>query len=305
MGATLQTEADIVALVSAVRTARAARDRATAKTLAGTLARRHRVYALPHCLSADDDRYGPVPPHLTVFGPRGYPAGCPPDTFHFKLNLCADACHEWDEVISCCGATAVFNRRVASLPRFRRRVCGSTYPAFGKRSIIGLGKMTNHQRQTAVMLYVYGFGSRCMVLTAPFRCPMLRAITLVQVLLLGMGNLRPLTEQEAYQTFTVVGREVYKALSALRALVVRYKRRRAEPDWRAYPDHVQSPDPDESTDTADTLPHEANPPVDNAKALHVVHHCSMQCSLSPRHTFMHAGPSAVPTFGEDSTGGLR
>ena len=61
-GGTRQTEDDVVGLLRAIRAARG-RPRTV---LVQTLARRHGVYPFPHCLSADDDRYGSVPRYFVV-----------------------------------------------------------------------------------------------------------------------------------------------------------------------------------------------------------------------------------------------
>jgi hypothetical protein len=85
-GARPQREEDVVALLHEIRAAAAARDHRLRKRLVATLARRHRLYPLPHCLSRDDDRHGAFPPHLRVEEPAGYFAMAPADSFHFKLN---------------------------------------------------------------------------------------------------------------------------------------------------------------------------------------------------------------------------
>ena len=111
------------------------------------------------------------------------------------------------------------------------------------------------------MMYVYGLGSKAAILDRHFRAPALEALQLLQVLLLAMGDLRPLTKAEAHQAFNVAGPKLFAALSKLRGLVVRHKRRRNDPGWRMAPDALQARDPDESTDTAATADHEQHPPV--------------------------------------------
>jgi hypothetical protein len=245
-----------------LREYRAAQSRVARMEIAATMKRRHHLYPFPHALSADNDRYGPCPPNLQVPSPEGFFNTVRPDVFHFKLNVAKYTIATLDEAIMCSPrALHMFEARVATLGRFRTRRSGRLYPHFTTK-LVGLKKQTCHQRLASLMYYIYGLGSGCSILVTGFRQPALDVVNLSVTLLLAMSNLRPVTRREAHQLFTVVGRELFKALSRLRAVVVRLKRRRAEPEWRMQPDKLLARDSSSAaSDTASTMSEEDNPPV--------------------------------------------
>ena len=258
MGATCQAEDDVTALL---REYRAAPNRRAAAEVAATLKRRHRMYPFPHALSSDDDRYGPCPPNIQLPSSYGFFSTIRSEVFHFKLNFTKYTCLALDDAILCSGrARYSFEDRVAELGRFRTRLSGRLYQR-STQALIGLAKQTCHQRQAFMMYYVYGLGSQCLILTPALRAPALRVITFSQTLLIAMCDLRPLSRREAHQGFTVAGRELFKALSQLRAVIVRDKRRQADPDWRMPADALLARDEEETTDTAATASEEDNHPV--------------------------------------------
>ena len=258
MGGTAQTEEDVVHQLHAIDAAPSSKIR-TERTK--TLARRHRVYALGHCLSKDDDAYGAIHPNLVVPHPRGYFAFLDPDAFHYKHNLCGYIIDELHDAVACnSGALDVLVGRWRRLARFRKASSGRLLAVPKASNILAGKKLTCHERQACLTVLPYGFGSQCLVLGPAWREPVLKVIRLGQAHVLGMCDQRPLTCQEARMIFVNAGRELYRSLSAVRALVVKHKRHPRKQDWRMPPDILWGRDSAES-DTADTAPEEKCPLV--------------------------------------------
>ena len=113
-----------------------------------TLARRHRVYALGHCLSKDDDAYGAIHPNLAVPHPRGYFAFLDPDAFHYKHNLCGYIIDELHDAVACnSGALDVLVGRWRRLARFRKASSGRLLAVPKASNILAGKKLTCHERQ--------------------------------------------------------------------------------------------------------------------------------------------------------------
>lgn len=175
------------------------------------------------------------------------------------------------------GAVSIFEDRLKKIRGKFRFPSGTKCHDF-TRPLVDLAKLTCKQRQHAIMLYPYGLGSQGKVLRPEFRQVALRVVNLAHVVLIAMSNLRPLTTTEAHQSFTVAGRELFLALSKLRYLTLKFKRRLRDPTWRAAPDHLESCDSMESDDTEDTQDHEKHEMVS------ICHVFLLSCSSASLHS---------------------
>lgn len=111
------------------------------------------------------------------------------------------------------------------------------------------------------MYYPHALGSQCLVLPEELRAPAMRAMRLVQVMLIAMGNARPLTRREAKMVFCACGRQLFLVLSELNRLTTKLRIARNRRGRGRVRLHVSVPrDPLETDATADTASEEDNPP---------------------------------------------
>ena len=185
-----------------------------------------------------------------------------PDVFHWKHNVTSYALAELDQCIGFCTSAGknLVQARFLAHPTFRTKVAGAPYHRFGV-SPVGLKKMTCHERCAAIMYYPHALGSQCLVLPEELRAPAMRAMRLVQVMLIAMGNARPLTRREAKMVFCACGRQLFLVLSELNRLTTELRIARNRRGRGRVRLHVSVPrDPLETDATADTASEEDNPP---------------------------------------------
>lgn len=96
-----QLESDVLSLLHEIRRLHGLGLKKEAKQVVVTLARRHRMYPLPHCLSSDSDRIGRCPEGLILPTPEGMFSVMKPDSFHFKHNLAKYCLTEIDSALKC------------------------------------------------------------------------------------------------------------------------------------------------------------------------------------------------------------
>ena len=185
-----------------------------------------------------------------------------PDLFHWKHNVTSYILKELNACIRCSTTDAqnLVQARFLALPTFRTKFGGTAYHKFGV-SPVGLKKMTCHERCAAVMLYPYALGSRCLVLPTGLRAPAMEAMRLGQVMLVAIGNARPLTNQEARAVFVACGRRLFVVLGELhfRTTAIRIARTR-QGCGRRRPHLACDRDALESEGSIGTAAEEANPP---------------------------------------------